>query len=93
MRDGITIISRKSCRGSAHRAIALGGGAMTLTLTPLDHTDKKRTIVELDGSEGMSTVQFSFKGSGRLSLEQPAYKDEDIKNKRPPANITAIFVD
>ena len=70
-----------------------GGGAMKLTLAPLDHTDNKRTVVELDGSEGMSAVQFSFKGSVRLSLEQPAYTDEDIKNKRPPANITAIFVD
>ena len=66
---------------------------MKLTIAPLSDPDKKRTIVELDGSEGMSTVQFSFKGSGRLSLEQPAYTDEDIKNKRPPANITAIFVD
>ena len=66
---------------------------MKLTLAPLNDPDNKRTLVEFDGSEGMSVVQFSFKGSVRLSLEQPAYTDEDIKNKRPPANITAIFVD
>jgi hypothetical protein len=68
-------------------------GAMKLTLAPLNNPDHKRTLVEFDGSEGMSVVQFSFKGSVRLSLEQPGYTAEDIKNNRKPANIIAIFVD
>lgn len=69
------------------------GAAMKLTLAPLNDPDNKRTIVEFDGSEGMSVVQFSFRGSVRLSLEQTAYTAEEIKNNRPAANITAIFID
>ena len=69
------------------------GAVMKLTLAPLSNTDNKRTVVDLDGSEGMSAIQFSFKGSVRLSLEQTGFTAEDIKNNRKPANITAIFVD
>ena len=41
----------------------------------------------------MSIVQFNFTGAVRLTLEQAPYTEEDIKQNRPAANITAIFFD
>ncbi|MCX6968699.1 MAG: hypothetical protein NTV93_00905 [Verrucomicrobia bacterium] len=64
-----------------------------LFLTPLDKPEQKRELVSFEGNDGMGVVQFSFSGSVRLTLEQPPYTDEDIKANRPPANITAIFLD
>ena len=74
--------------------LILGNGAKeAFYLTPLAQPGKKRKLVELDGQQGMSVVQFNFKGGVRLTLEQPPYTDEEIKKRRKPANITAIFID
>jgi hypothetical protein len=81
--------------GKTHQlTLLLGIGAKErLLLAPLDQPEDKRELVSFDGSQGMSIVQFNFTGDVRLTLEQAAYTEDEIKKNRPPANITAIFLD
>jgi hypothetical protein len=58
-----------------------------------EESSPPRELVSFDGTEGMAVVQFNFTGSVHLTLEQPPYSNEDIKNRRAAANITAIFLD
>ena len=64
-----------------------------MLLAPLDQPEDGRELIAFDGSQGMSIVQFNFTGAVRLTLEQAPYTEEDIKQNRPAANITAIFFD
>lgn len=74
--------------------VVFGSSArQTLHLAPLGDPENKRTIAEFEGSEGLSVVQFNFSGAVRLTLEQSPYTEEDIQNNRPPAGMTAIFID
>lgn len=73
--------------------LLLGSGAKEkFYIALLDKPENKREIVSFDGTQGMSVVQFNFKGGVRLTMEQAPYTDEEIKKNRKPANITAIFV-
>ena len=81
--------------GKTHQlTLLLGTGAKErLLLAPLDQPEDGRELIAFDGSQGMSIVQFNFTGAVRLTLEQAPYTEEDIKQNRPAANITAIFFD
>lgn len=74
------------------------GALMTYSVAPLSNPTAKQKLISLDEKSGAAVIQFTFKGSIRLILDQTAFTTDDlgkgkVKRFRKQANISAIFVD